>query len=132
MRSKELPIDLRDMIVSKHRSGEDYKAVLLYWRYRSIASIILKGRSLKQLGLFSCLLAKLSNWWRRVLVRVMTKKLMVTLVALYHDHMEMGEIYRRTNITVTLLLSNFSGRLSSVETEKPTWNLKEEEEKNKT
>ncbi len=32
------------------------------------------------------LLAKLSNWWRRALVSVVTKNLMITLVEL-HDHM---------------------------------------------
>ncbi len=39
------------------------------------------------------LMAKLSNWWRRALVRVVTKNLMVILVEL-HDH-----IYRWEKLT---------------------------------
>ncbi len=53
-----------------------------------------RSRALPRAGL-----AKLSNWWRRALVSVETKKLMVTLVEL-HDHM--WETYRRTNIASTL------------------------------
>ncbi len=79
MRSKELPVELRDRIVSRHRSGEGYKKCL-------VASIILKWktfgttRTLRRAGLP----AKPSNWWR-ALSRLVTKNLMVTLVEL-HDH----------------------------------------------
>ncbi len=49
-----------------------------------VVSVTLNGKGLKQPGLF-LELAKLSNWWRRALVSVVTKNLMVTLVEL-HDH----------------------------------------------
>ncbi len=61
--------------------------VLLHWRFPRVASIILKRkkfgttRTLPRAGRP----AKPSNWWRRALSRLVTKKLMVTLVEL-HDH----------------------------------------------
>ncbi len=89
MRSKEQPAELRDRIVSRHRSGEGYKknSASLMVPKSTVASIILKW---KKFGTTRTLPraghpAKLSNWWRRALSRLVTKKLMVTLVEL-HDH----------------------------------------------
>ncbi len=89
MKSKELPTELRDRIVSRHRSGGGYKknSAALKVPKSTVASIILKWekfgttRTLPRAGRP----AKLSNWWRRALSRLVTKNLMVTLVEL-HDH----------------------------------------------
>ncbi len=60
------------------------------------------------------LLAKPSNWWRRALVRLVTKNLIILHL---HDHMEIGETYRRTIITAKLHLSGlYDSILSWVKT----------------
>ncbi len=89
MRSKELPAELRDRIVSRHRSGGGYKTISAALKVpkSTVASIILKW---KKFGTTRTIPraghpAKLSNWWRRALSRMVTKNLMVTLVEL-HDH----------------------------------------------
>ncbi len=89
MRSKELPADLRDRILSRHRSGGRLQknSAALKVSKSTLASIILKWkkfgttRTLPRAGRP----AKVSNWWRRALSRLVTKNLMVTLVEL-HDH----------------------------------------------
>jgi hypothetical protein len=77
LRLKILPLELRDRIVSIHRSGEGYQK-------NSAASIILKW---KMFGTTKTLHraarpAKLSNCGRRALVREVTKNPMVTLAEL--------------------------------------------------
>ncbi len=91
MGSKEQPAELRDRIVSRHRSGEDSKkkSAALMVPKNTVASRILKW---KKFGTTRTLPraghpAKLSNWWRRALSRLVTKNLMVTLVEL-DDHTE--------------------------------------------
>ncbi len=88
--SKELPVELWYRIVFIHRSGEEFrkKRNMLQWRFTEAWSLhylywkkFETTRTLPRAGL----LATLSNWWSRALVRVVTKKLMVTLVEL-HDH----------------------------------------------
>ena len=106
MRSKELPAELRDRIVSRHRSGEGYKknSAALKVPKSTVASIILKWkkfgttRTLPRAGRP----AKLSNQGRRALVREVTKNPMVTLAELQRSCVEMGETSRRTTITATL------------------------------
>ena len=49
--------------------------------------------------------ARLSNWWRRTLVRDVTKNPMVTLTELQSSSVEMGESYRRTTISAALYQS---------------------------
>ncbi len=85
--SKEQSVGLRNRFVSSHTSGEEFrkKFCFIEGSQNHVVSVTLNGRSLKQPGFFSEL-AKLSNWWRRALVIVVTKNLMVTLVEL-HDHM---------------------------------------------
>jgi hypothetical protein len=82
MRSKELSIELRDRIVSRHRSGKGYQimSAALKVPKNTVAFIILKWKkfgttkTLPSAGL----LAKLSNRGRMALVREVTNNLMVT------------------------------------------------------
>ncbi len=89
MRSKQLPAELRDRIASRHRYGEGYKknAAALKVLKSTVASIILKWEKFGTTRTFprAGRSAKLSNWWKRALSRLVTKILMVTLVEL-HDH----------------------------------------------
>ena len=57
-------------------------------------------------------LAKLRNWWRRALVREVTKKLMVTLTELESSSVEMGETSRRTTISAALHQSGLYGKVA--------------------
>uniref|UniRef100_A0AAZ3PVW0 Sleeping Beauty transposase HTH domain-containing protein n=1 Tax=Oncorhynchus tshawytscha TaxID=74940 RepID=A0AAZ3PVW0_ONCTS len=92
MWSKELSVELRDRFVSRHRSGKGYQnisATLKVWK-NIVASIILKW---KKFGTTKTLpragrLAQLSNWWRRPLVREVTKNPMVTLTDLQSSSVE--------------------------------------------
>ena len=75
--SEKLSIELRDRIVSRHRSGEGYQnnSAALRVPKNTVASIILKW---KKFGTIKTLLgagrlAKLSNRGRRALVREVTK-----------------------------------------------------------
>uniref|UniRef100_A0AAZ3QVG0 Sleeping Beauty transposase HTH domain-containing protein n=1 Tax=Oncorhynchus tshawytscha TaxID=74940 RepID=A0AAZ3QVG0_ONCTS len=86
MRLKELSVELRDRIVSRHRSGEGYQkmSAALKVPKNTVASIILKW---KKFGTTKTLPragrpAKLSNRGRRALVREVTKNAMVTLTEL--------------------------------------------------
>jgi hypothetical protein len=81
MRSKELSVELRDRIMSRHRSGEGYQniSVALKVPKNTVASIILKW---KKFGTTKRLPraghpAKQSNQVKMVLVREVTKNLMV-------------------------------------------------------
>ena len=107
MRSKELSVELRDRIVSKHRSGEWYQSISAAFNIpkTTVATIILKW---KQFGTTKTLpkaghLAKLSNRQRRASVREVTKNLMVTLTEQQSSSVEMGEPSRRTTISAALL-----------------------------
>ena len=78
---KELSVELRDRIVSSHRSGEGYQNTsdALKVHKNTVVSIILKW---KKFGTTKTLpragrLAKLSNRGRRALVREVTKNPMV-------------------------------------------------------
>ena len=105
MRSKELSIELRDRIVSRHRSGEGYQNISAALKFlkNTVASIILKWNTFgttKALPRAGCP-AKLSNRGRRALVREVTKNLMVTDRApefLCED----GRTSRRTTIFAAL------------------------------
>ncbi len=67
----------KQVCVKPHIWGRVQKKNLLHWRVTETS------RTLPRSGLLA---SKLSNWWRRALVRVVKKKLMVPLVEL-HDHM---------------------------------------------
>ena len=116
MRSKELSIELRDRIVSRHRSGEgdqNLSAALKVPKY-TVASIILKQKmfgTTKILPRAGCP-AKLGNWGRSALVREVTKNLMVTLTELQSSSVKMGESSRRITISAPLHQSGLYGRVA--------------------
>ena len=100
MRSKELSVELRDRIVSSHRSGEGYHNIsaALQVHRNTVACIIIKwkkfgtSKTLPRTGFP----ARLSNRRRRALVGEVTKNPMVTLTELQSSYVEMGEPSRRT------------------------------------
>ncbi|MCJ8735102.1 hypothetical protein PDJAM_G00242950 [Pangasius djambal] len=116
MKSKELSVDLRDRIVSRHRSGEGYRKIsaALKVPMSTVASIICKWkkfgttRTLPRVGRP----AKLSDRGRRALVREVTKNLMVTLTELQHFSVERGEPSRRKTISAALHQSGLYGRVA--------------------
>ncbi len=133
MRSKELPEELRDRIVARHRSGQGYKKICAALKVpkSTVASIILKWktfgttRTLPRAGRP----AKLSYRGRRALVREVKKNPKITVAELQRCIREMGESCRKSTITAALHQSGFmaewpDGSLSSVQdTWKPAWSL---------
>ncbi|KAG2468107.1 TCB1 transposase, partial [Polypterus senegalus] len=117
MRSKELPEELRDRIVARHRSGHGYKknSAALKVPKSTVASIILKWktfgttRTLPRAGH----LAKLSYWGRRALVREVKKNPKITLAELQRCSQEMGESCRKSTITAALHQSGRKPLLSA-------------------
>ncbi len=96
MRSKELPEELRDRIVARHRSGQGYKKISAALKVpkSTVASIILKWktfgttRTLPRAGRP----AKLSYRGReRALVREVKKNPKITVAELQRCIREMGE-----------------------------------------
>jgi hypothetical protein len=86
MRSSKLSIELRDRMVSRHRSGEGYQNVSAALKVpkNRVASIILKWKKVgttKTLPRAGCPF-KLSNQGRMALVREATKNPIVTLTEL--------------------------------------------------
>uniref|UniRef100_A0A9J8CQ00 Transposase Tc1-like domain-containing protein n=1 Tax=Cyprinus carpio carpio TaxID=630221 RepID=A0A9J8CQ00_CYPCA len=121
MGSKELPEDLRDRIVARHRSGQGYKKISAALK-STVASIILKW---KTFGMTRTLPragrpAKLSYRGRRALVREVKKNPKITVAELQRCSREMGEkSCRKSTITAALHQSGFmaewpDGSLSSV------------------
>jgi transposase len=115
MRSRELPVELRDRIVSRHRSREGYQNISAALKVpkNTATSIILKW---KKFGTNKTLLragrpAKLSNLGRRALVREVTKNPLLTLAELQSSSVEMGETSRRTTISAALHQSGLYGRV---------------------
>ncbi len=116
MRSKELPEELRDRIVARHRSGQGYKknSAALKVPKSTVASIILKWktfgttRTLPRAGR----LAKLSYRGRRALVREVKKNPKITVAELQRCIREMGESCRKSTITAALHQSGLYGRVA--------------------
>uniref|UniRef100_A0AAQ4NUB9 Transposase Tc1-like domain-containing protein n=1 Tax=Gasterosteus aculeatus aculeatus TaxID=481459 RepID=A0AAQ4NUB9_GASAC len=116
MKSKELSVDLRDRIVSRHRSGEGYRKIsaALKVPMSTVASIIRKWkkfgttRTLPRVGHP----AKLSDRGRRALVRDVTRNPMVTLTELQRCSMKRGEHSRRTTISAAFHTSGLFGRVA--------------------
>ena len=83
MRLKELSIELRDRIVTRHRSGEGYQkmSAALKVPKNTVASVILKWKKFRTVKTLprAGRPAKLSRWGRRALVREVTNNPMVTL-----------------------------------------------------
>ncbi|KAG2458113.1 TCB1 transposase, partial [Polypterus senegalus] len=108
MKSKELSVDLRDRIVSRHKSGEGYRKIsaALKVPMSTVASIICKWkkfettRTLPRAGRPS----KLSDWGRRALVREVSK--------LQRSSVERGEPSRRTTISAAIDQSGLYGRVA--------------------
>ena len=86
MRLKELTVWLPDRIVLRHRSGEGYKklSAALNVPKNTVPYIILKWKTFGTTKTLPRAVrsAKLSNRWRRALVREVTKNPMVTLTEL--------------------------------------------------
>ena len=109
MSSKELSVELRNSIVSRHRSGEGYHkmSAALKVPKNTVASIIIII-IIPRAGFP----AKLSNRGRRALVREVTKNPMFTLTELQTSSVEMGEPSRRTTISAALHQSGLYGRVA--------------------
>ncbi|KAL0163166.1 hypothetical protein M9458_042562, partial [Cirrhinus mrigala] len=116
MRSKELPEELRDRIVARHRSGQGYKKISAALKVpkSTVASIILKWkmfgttRTLPRAGR----LAKLNYRGRRALVREVKKNTKITMAELQRCSREMGESCRKSTITAALHQSGLYGRVA--------------------
>ncbi|KAL0199285.1 hypothetical protein M9458_007825, partial [Cirrhinus mrigala] len=114
MRSKELPEELRDRTVARHRSGQGYKKISAGLKVfkSTVASIILKWktfgttRTLPRAGRP----AKLSYRRRRALVREVKKNPKITVAELQRCSREMGESCRKSPITAALHQSGLYGR----------------------
>ncbi|KAG2466997.1 TCB1 transposase, partial [Polypterus senegalus] len=116
MKSKELSVDLRDRIVSRHKSGECYRNIsaALKVPMSTVVSIIHKWkkfettRTLARVGRPS----KLSDRGRRALVREVTKNPMVTLSKLQTSSVERGEPSRRKTISAAIHQSGLYCRVA--------------------
>ena len=108
MRSKELSVELRDRIGSRHRSGEGYQNIpaALKVPKNTVASIILKWKKFgtTKTPLRAARLAKLNNRGRRALVREVTKNPMVTLTEIWSSSVEMGKPSRRTTLSAAFMV----------------------------
>ncbi|KAG2457243.1 TC1A transposase, partial [Polypterus senegalus] len=116
MKSKELSVDLRDRIVSRHKSGEGYRKISAALKVpkSTVASITRKWkkfettRTVPRAGRPS----KLSNLGIMALVREVTKNPMVTLSELQRSSVERGEPSRRTTISAAIHQSGLYGRVA--------------------
>ncbi len=116
MRSKELPEELRDRIVARHRSGQGYKNISAALKVpkSTVASIILKWKTFgttRTLPRAGCT-AKLSYRGRRALVREVKKNPKITVAELQRCIREMGESCRKSTITAALHQSGLYGRVA--------------------
>ena len=96
MRLKELSVELRDKIVSRHRSREGYQNISTALKVpkNTVASIILKWKKLGTIKTLprACRPAKLSNRGRRALVR----EVMLTLNKLWSSSGD-GRTFQKDN-----------------------------------
>ena len=101
-------IELRDRIVSSHRSGEEYQKMCAALKVPKhiVASIILKWKKFgtNKTHPTAGRPAKLNNWERRALVREVTKNPMGSLTELPSSSVEMGEPSRRMTISAAFLV----------------------------
>ncbi len=116
MRSKELPEELRDRIVGRHRSGQGYKNISATLKVpkSTVASIILKWKTFgttRTLPRAGCP-AKLSYRGRRALVREVKKNPKITVAELQRCIREMGESCRNSTIPAALHQSGLYGRVA--------------------
>jgi hypothetical protein len=108
MRSNKLSVELRDRIVSSHRSGEGYQNISLSFNVpnNTVASIILKWKKFETTKTLPRAVRQ-RNWGRRALVKEVTKNPMVTLTELQSSSVEMGEPSRGTTMSAALHQSTF-------------------------
>ncbi len=115
MRSKELPEELRDRIVARHRSGQGYKNISAALKVpkSTVASIILKWKTFGTTKPF-LELAVGPNWaiggeepWWEV-----KKNPKITVAELQRCIREMGESCRKSTITAALHQSGLYGRVA--------------------
>ncbi len=116
MRSKELPEELRDRIVARHRSGQGYKkmSATLKVPKSTVASIILQWKTFGTTKPFLELAVR-PNWaigGRRALVREVKKNPKITVAELQRCIREMGESCRKSSITAALHQSGLYGRVA--------------------
>uniref|UniRef100_A0AAZ3SLV7 Sleeping Beauty transposase HTH domain-containing protein n=1 Tax=Oncorhynchus tshawytscha TaxID=74940 RepID=A0AAZ3SLV7_ONCTS len=101
MRSKELFVEPRDRIVSRHRSGEVYQNISAALKIpkNTVAFIILKWKKFRTTETFPRAghTAKLSNRGRRALVREVTKNPMVSLTELQSSSNGDGRTIQKDN-----------------------------------
>ncbi|KAG2464862.1 TC1A transposase, partial [Polypterus senegalus] len=116
MKSKELSVDPRDRIVSRHKSGEGYRKIsaALKVPMSTVASIIHKWKKFETTGTLprAGQPSKLSDRGRRALVMEVTKNPMVTLSELQMSSVERGEPSRRTTISAAIHQSGLYGRVA--------------------
>ncbi|KAG2463217.1 TCB1 transposase, partial [Polypterus senegalus] len=116
MKSKELSVDLRDRIVSRHKSGDGYGIIsaVLKVPMSTVAFIIRKWKKLETTRTLSRAgrPSKLSDRGRRALVREVTKNPMVTLSELQRSSVERGEPSRRTSISTAIQQSGLYGTVA--------------------
>ncbi|KAG2463681.1 TCB1 transposase, partial [Polypterus senegalus] len=114
MKSKELSVDLRDRMVSRHKSGEGYRkiSVALKVPMSTVASIICKWKKFETTRTLprAARPSKLSNRGRRALVREVTKNSMVILSEPQRSFVE-RETSRRTTISAEIQQSGLYGRV---------------------
>ncbi len=130
MRSKELPEELRDRIVARHRSGQGYKKISAALKVpkSTVASIILKWKTFgttRTLPRAGCP-AKLSYRGRRALVREVKKNPKITVAELQRCIQEMEVVESQPSLQPStsrgFMLEWPDGSLSSVQdTWKPAW-----------
>ncbi|KAG2461068.1 TCB1 transposase, partial [Polypterus senegalus] len=116
MKSKELSVDLRDRIVSRHKSGEGFRksSAALKVPMSTVASIIRKWKNFKTTKTLprAGWPSKLSDWGRSTFVREVTKNPLVTLSELQRSSVESGEPFRRTTISAAIHQSGLYGRVA--------------------
>ncbi|KAG2463360.1 TCB1 transposase, partial [Polypterus senegalus] len=116
MKSKELSVDLRHRIVSRHKSREGYRKIsaALKVPMSTVASIIRKWKKFETTRILprAGQPSKLSDRGRRALVREVTKKPMITLSELQRSSVEREEPSRRTTISVAIHQSGLYGRVA--------------------
>ncbi|KAG2458240.1 TCB1 transposase, partial [Polypterus senegalus] len=116
MKSKELSVDLRDRIVSRHKSGEGYRksSAALKVPMSTVTSIIRKLKKFETTRTLPRAVwpSKLSNRGRRALVREVTKNPMVTLSEFQRSSVEKGEPSRRTTISAAIHQLGLYGRVA--------------------
>ena len=110
---KELSVELRERVMSRHRSEEGLQRISAALKVSmNTVAIILKW---KKFGTTKTLpraggLAKL-NIGRRALIKEVTKNPMVPLTELKSSSVEMAETSRRTTISAALHQSGLYGRV---------------------